>query len=275
MDAINSIGSRQIRLLGDESIKKQQAGYSEMTYGLFYDENKGVNGQIDEAVFQGQEGDCWLISGILSLSYDDKGQELIKDAISKNPDGIYNVYFKGVDKSFTITENELNSFNKDTLSNGMGLSNSKYSTGDDDMLLIELAMEKLVAEGDIPVETLEGITGGSAYYLYELFTDKMTGYAYGDDPDEMANLLNYYNKYQDDCSATLGVSDGFASLDDDHAYAVKSMDNTVLTLVNPWDTTEEVKVSTKELVENFGNFDFSLVDNELVEQTSWLEDNYA
>ena len=91
----------------------------------------------------------------------------------------------------------------------------------------------------------------------------------------MANLLNYYNKYQDDCSATLGVSDGFASLDDDHAYAVKSMDNTGLTLVNPWDTTEEVKVSTKELVENFGNFDFSLVDNELVEQTSWLEDNYA
>ena len=112
MDAINSIGSRQIRLLGDESIKKQQAGYSEMTYGLFYDENKGVNGQIDEAVFQGQEGDCWLISGILSLSYDDKGQELIKDAISKNPDGSYNVYFKGVDKSYTITKEELNSFNK-------------------------------------------------------------------------------------------------------------------------------------------------------------------
>ena len=53
------------------------------------------------------------------------------------------------------------------------------------------------------------------------------------------------------------------------------MDNTGLTLVNPWDTTEEVKVSTTEMFENFGKFDFSIVDNELVEQNSWLEFNYT
>lgn len=275
MDAINGINQINPRILGDENIRKAKAGYSETVYGLFDDENKGVNGQIDEEVFQGQKGDCWLISGILSLSYDDKGKELIQDAIGQNPDGSYSVYFKGIDKEYTVTKEELERNNKSTLMNGLGITNSSYSTGDDDMLLIELALEKLVSEGEVPIETLDGITGGSAYYLYELFTDNMTGYAYGDDEEEMANLLNYYNQYQDDCSAVLGVDEGFGSLEDDHAYAVKEINRQYMTLVNPWDTTKEINVSIKELKDNFGSYDFSLADNELKEESNWLEENYA
>lgn len=52
MDAINGINQIKPRILGDENIRKAKAGYSETVYGLFDDENKGVNGQIDEEVFQ-------------------------------------------------------------------------------------------------------------------------------------------------------------------------------------------------------------------------------
>ena len=128
---------------------RNAASLNEAAYGLFNDD-MGANGKIDEAVFQGNSGDCWLISGILSLSYTPEGKNLIQDAISINPDGSYNVTFSGVDKTYKITKEELEAANKNSFLNGIGFSDSEYSTGDDDMLLIELAMEKLVYENDIP-----------------------------------------------------------------------------------------------------------------------------
>lgn len=253
---------------------RKAAGVNETFWGLF-NEDKGVNGIIDEAVFQGNAGDCWLISGILSLSYTDEGKDLIQDAISKNPDGSYNVTFKGVDKTYTISNDELVRANKSSFLNGVGLADSKYSTGDDDMLLIELAMEKLVQEGDIPIETIEGITGGSAYYLYQLFTKNDVEYALGDDENEVKYLIDYYYQNQDTAAATLGVGDGFAGLEDDHAYAVKSVNQNYMELVNPWDTTENIKVSIKDLADNFGKYDFSIVDTGLMEQADYLEEYYA
>ena len=253
---------------------KGAASLNEAAYGLF-NEDKGVNGKIDEAVFQGNSGDCWLISGILSLSYTPEGEKLIQDAISINPDGSYNVTFNGVDKTYKITKEELEAANKNSFLNGIGMANSEYSTGDDDMLLIELAMEKLVYENDIPIETIEGITGGSAYYLYQLFTKNDVEYALGDNENEVKYLIDYYYQNQDTSAATLGVGDGFAGLEDDHAYAVKSVNPNYIELANPWDTTENIKVSIKDLAKNFGKYDFSVVDPSLLEQTDYLEDYYA
>ena len=48
-----------------------------------------------------------------------------------------------------------------------------------------------------------------------------------------------------------------------------------MTLVNTWDTTKEINVSIEELKDNFGSYDFSLADNELKEESNWLEENYA
>lgn len=253
---------------------RNAASLNETAYGLFNDD-MGANGKIDEAVFQGNSGDCWLISGILSLSYTPEGKNLIQDAISINPDGSYNVTFSGVDKTYKITKEELEAANKNSFLNGIGFSDSEYSTGDDDMLLIELAMEKLVYENDIPIETIEGITGGSAYYLYQLFTKNDVEYALGDDENEVKYLIDYYYQNQDTSAATLGVGDGFAGLEDDHAYAVKSVNQNYMELVNPWDTTENIKVSIKDLADNFGKYDFSVVDTSLLEQTDYLEEYYA
>lgn len=275
MNAINGIYDNNESKLTGYSAGKVKAGVSETLYGIFHDANNGVNGEIDEGVFQGKQGDCWLISGILSLSYTDEGKEIIKNAISQNENGDYEVYFKGIDKTYTVTKDELDEANISSLKNGLGLSKSKYSTGDDDMLLIELALEKIIDEGEVPIETIDGLTGGSAYYLYQLFTDNAVGYAYGDDKDELATLLQYYEQYQDVCSATLGVEDGFSGLEDDHAYAIKSFDGSIMTLVNPWDSTKEVEVSTKDLMKNIGSYDLSVTDSSLYEDMSWEEEYYA
>ena len=117
--------------------------------------------------------------------------------------------------------------------------------------------------------------GGSAYYLYQLFTKNDVEYALGDDENEVKYLIDYYYQNQDTSAATLGVGDGFAGLEDDHAYAVKSVNPNYMELVNPWDTTENIKVSIKDLADNFGKYDFSIVDTGLMEQADYLEEYYA
>lgn len=244
--------------------KNDDAAYNNLSiYDFYKDKNNntiastasGVNGKIDDGFYQGTKGDCWLLSGVLSLSYTNDGKELIKNAISKDTNGNYQVYFRGLNKSYTVTEQELQSKNKST-----SAKSSPYSTGDDDMLLMELAVEKIIKEGKADIETANGLTGGSAYYLYQLLTGNEVQYAYVDEPMQAASLLvDYYNN-QNEYSATLGVAEGFAGLPDDHAYAIKSMDSDSVTLVNPWNSTKDVKISTESLFQNIGKYDVSTVD---------------
>jgi len=89
-----------------------------------------INEQI-EASEQGLIGDCWLLAGLNSLSYSSKGQEIINDAITNNGDGTYNVSFNGVELYCTITSDQLD----------QARASGYYSTGDDDVLLMELGVE--------------------------------------------------------------------------------------------------------------------------------------
>lgn len=254
----NTEGNKIPHIQGEQ--RRSTSGFNEAFHGIFNDENKGVNGEIDEAVFQGTKGDCWLLSGVLSLSYTQDGKELIKNSIFQNKNGDYEVWLEGLGKSYTVSKEELESKNVSTLSSGLGLESSSYSTGDDDMLLMELAVEKAVQEGNNDIVTQSGITGGSAYYLYNAMSDNEVQYAYGDDPIETVNLLNEYAMNQNECAATLGITDGFAGLEDNHAYAVKKVTQNTTTLVNPWDTTEDITISNSTLVKNLGKYDVSVVE---------------
>lgn len=249
--------------IGDKGIKRADAE-SEYEYGLFYDKNKGVNSAIDEGVFQGNTGDCWLLSGVLSLSYTKDGQEVIHNAIKKDNNGDYNVTFKGLGKSYKITKEELNNKNVGTLENALNDydNKSEYSTGDDDMLLMELAVEKAVKDKDNDIPTSDGISGGSAFYLYSMLENAPTGYSYGNENGKVAKLMDYYAHNQDSSAATLGVIDSFGGLEDSHAYAIYSMDYDTTTLVNPWNSTQGIVVPNQLLLENLDKFDVSVMDME-------------
>ena len=112
----------------------------------------GVNGEIDEYVEQGGTGDCWLLTGVLALGSTEVGKNIIKNSITTNPDGSVTVNFKGVGVSYTISLDEIKEHDTD---NNKGDS---YSNGDNDMLVLELAVEKLkndIASGKVKLNVTE------------------------------------------------------------------------------------------------------------------------
>ncbi|MCD7879908.1 MAG: C2 family cysteine protease [Candidatus Gastranaerophilales bacterium] len=213
------------------------------------DTNININGEIDEPVYQGKTGDCWFLSGILSLSYTDRGQEILKNAISQNDNGDYEVYFKGMDKTYTITQEELIAANNATI-DGV----NKYSSGDDDMLLLELAAEKLYQE-----IYNDDITGGFSYNAYNCLTDDSLSYYHTINSDKMFELLDYYKENQDTVSATLAISNEFDGYDlpTNHEYAVKSYDGETLHITNPWDSTSDITLTKEDLINNYGRYSLS------------------
>lgn len=58
-------------------------------------------------------------------------------SITSNPDGSVTVNFKGVGVSYTISLDEIKKHDTDNI------KNDAYSNGDNDMLVLELAVEKL------------------------------------------------------------------------------------------------------------------------------------
>lgn len=100
------------------------------------------DGKIDYAC-QFRIGNCWMLGQLNSLSQTEFGAEVIKKAITKNEDGSYTVTFEGDNKSYIITESEIKS----------ARALREYSRGDVDMLIMELAFEKLFNEFGIKAES--------------------------------------------------------------------------------------------------------------------------
>ena len=89
------------------------------------------NGEIENTE-QGRIGDCWLLAGLNSLSYTEEGRQIIKDSLEYH-DKYTVVHFKGVG-DYVVKNSEITK----------AKWSSKYSTGDDDMVIYELAMKKVL-----------------------------------------------------------------------------------------------------------------------------------
>ena len=107
-----------------------------------------IDGIIDKSVQQGQTGDCWLLSAILALNSSKNGKKIIKNSIEVQENNDVVVRFNGLKYdngeivSYTIPENEIFA----------NLHSSKYSKGDIDLLVFELAVNRL--EHDIYMQSL-------------------------------------------------------------------------------------------------------------------------
>ena len=149
------------------------------------DSKYAVNGEIDQDFNQGQIGDCVLLADLYSISSTQKGQDIIKDAIKINYDKkgnpeSYNVYFKGYDKTYNITHEELKEAERLKLQYERGDSEYHFSYGDDDVLLIELAWIKACADieelqkENIPLEDFDGPAALNGVTPY-IFVKALTG----------------------------------------------------------------------------------------------------
>ena len=169
-----------------------------------------VNGKIDEAVSQsGTTGDCWLMSGMLSLASTDAGRQAISDAMKIEYDSNGNlkqvtVEFKGAydvngnPVKIVITADEINKFDTDYN------SDDYLSNGDNDMLVLELAsnkLEEMIRNGSVVLPTnnsTEDILPGYEAYDdgYKNFIEgsltlaRMITLLTGVDADNYSNYVN-------------------------------------------------------------------------------------
>ena len=129
------------------------------------------NGEI-ESFEQGDRGDCWLLSQIYSLSLTSWGKDAIKNSIINNNNS-YTIRFSGVDFETTITQEDIK----------RARESENYSTGDLDVLLLELATEKyLTQENELGhivrnEDVLEGSIASGKITMQYLLTGK-TGHTF-------------------------------------------------------------------------------------------------
>lgn len=213
----------------------------------------------------GKDGDCWLLSGLNSLSYTDEGAEMIKNAMTIKNDGSIDIYFKGIDKTYNVTLDEMKEYNETRF------------TGDDDVMAFEIATIKF------RTDLLNGNTFGNNYSLnyceyasegkelwagwaktvWEMFTglDLVSNQTNGDklseQLDEFENNKNTLMTIGvSDSSNTGGVSTMYIKNSDNenikfyknHAYAVKNVDENEVTLVDPINSSKEIKINKEELL---------------------------
>lgn len=234
-----------------------------------------IDGKIDD--FEQNRlatGDCWLLAGLKSLSLTENGIKTIKDSVSQDDDGNVTVMLKGVNESYTFSPKEINK------------SKIKLSSGDDDARVIELAVQnhrmKTLASGDyvanknLPNQGLDKrigddaanpLSGGRPDELFYLLTGKKMNYyipkidvmskevdkkeliALNMD-DDLNNGLALKADEPDRYAASVSFKQTKNSMIEDHIYAIKSVNDSFVVLVNPQDTSKEIKIHYNDFLDN-------------------------
>lgn len=94
-----------------------------------------INGKI-ENFRQGKTGDCWLLSTLYGISNSEKGKQILSEFIIPDNKGGVTINLKGANKSYYITQDDINN----------AIKKNQYSTGDPDVIAVELAVEKFRME---------------------------------------------------------------------------------------------------------------------------------
>lgn len=264
-------------LIFDEPVKPSSQKKSS------FDINKKI-----EASFQGDIEDCWLLSGLNSMSYSSKGAEIIKNAITVNNDNSYTVTFSGINEKVNITEDEMTN----------ARSEKTYSFGDDDVLLVELAVEKILnkmVKGEVatPDKLYSSLNDGGEttlaygrskdlYYLLtgnEGKTKYNEQYAYYDknydynttlndiydllenNSDNAFATISFYNPNATPYTSTAvwdveGNKVVLVNGTDNHSWSIKSVQKDTVTITNPFDSSISYTVYKSEIDEYAKRIDY-------------------
>lgn len=134
LDILDDISKYSIDELNDLINKYSAADPLGFGDGLEIDKQDGEtkDGKIGN-IEQFATGNCWLLSGVNALSYTEEGKKIIKNALEYH-DGYTIVHLAIGD--YVVRDNEVIETKGDL----------QYSRGDDDMIILELAVEKAIDE---------------------------------------------------------------------------------------------------------------------------------
>ncbi len=205
-----------------------------------------INGKIDRNFEQGGVGDCWFLAAIKGISRNPKGLKILNDSIKVNKNGTVTVHLKGVDKTYTISQKEIDNA-------------KELSSGDGDVRALEIAVNRYFRDD---YKTKYGNTasfdGNYEHVAYDIligqrqsrqFYDKITNEVIDkfNDKEQVYCVSAHGDKKNIEVKSTSNTE---GILTKDHAYTVAHVDSKYVYIINPWDTATELKVDRK----TFQNF---------------------
>lgn len=226
-----------------------------------------IDGEIGNFKQSNAQGDCWLLAGLESMSLTKNGAKIIKDSISQDEKtGNVTVTLKGIKKTYTFTPKEIIN-----AKNPLGLSQ-----GDDDVRAFEMAVELhrriLIAtsnynkenkslEPDLSNNVGEGtigrpLTAGFGDELFFLLSGRKSKiYCSRSLPSKEVdyNITNKLLPFQKDpkrYADTVIFKETKEDMRSDHGYTLKKVDREYITVIDPHDTSEEIKIKRKDFVDN-------------------------
>lgn len=227
--------------------------------------------------------DCWVLSGVTSLSYSEKGQEILNKAVTHNDDGSVTVKLVGGGKEYRFSAEEiaLNQYED---------GEKKYSSGDTDMNILEMAFARYRKEnvqnkeasiypfdrahnksiGTTETDPLNnGMTDEAVYLLTGTKSEYWLDPRIVNLDRKGNNLLSKFQNNPENYAAVCSfkaddesITDG--TIVDKHVYTIKSVDDDNVYVVNPWDTSKTITYPREQFMKNVN--DISMTD--LVEATT-------
>ncbi len=227
------------------------------------DYSKGTNkidGNIDS--FRQTQYDCWLLSAVWAISNNPDGKKLIKNSIKDFPkDRKVMVNLVGANQMISVPYEVIEAAKQ----------SKNYVKGDDDTLVIELAVEhykkQLLNSGDFNKKISNNIingknvvgdvnnplAGGMAADMMFLLSGKVPQIISNTKENDVQKIKAAVEKMQqnpDSYVATCNFKQKKDGLFLNHAYAIKSVDDKYITIVNPHDTSKEKTMLLSDFYDN-------------------------
>lgn len=212
---------------------------------------KDPNGSIDENFKQGNTGDCWLLATIKTIATKPKGEKLLNKLISVQKEGneIKSVTVKIQGKNYVIPKEEL-------------YSAVEYSTGDLDIRAIEIAVNRYCLEnGYKDITAGATVDFGLELFLGNAESIKEASKHTAEDFIQNTNAIDktfieelktgnkvgvlggvYKNSYAIDVETGEKIK-----LYQSHAYSISHCDEKFVYIINPHDSSKNLKIELEEL----------------------------
>lgn len=240
------------------------------TFGNIVDKLDGFSTMdyVIEDTEQGKVADCWLLSTVNSLNNTEVGKNIIKNMFEyKDGESVVHLYTG----DYTISDDEIK------------IGKIRHSKGDEDMLLIELATEKALADYNagnliLPDEVITSQLGGNGTFstlnlgsqdaaMYILFGGNATYSQIKNNDEEVDFVLSEFEQRGDKnyiLTASIEAGDRTAINDEGetvdlkghHAYSVSNVEDGYVTVVNPEDSSIKYKITTESFKEAFNSITY-------------------